>query len=175
MRWRMSNRFDPAAARLADRHYSRQTPGSPQFVPPGRCLVLVAGAPVRALWVTSWQATQYTDHAWAGSWVCSLFRNEGAGLSSSLIVEAVAVTRWWRTQAASWRHDAEPEQMITFIKPDEIQSQNPGYCYKRAGFKTIGRSKTRGYPALGLPRAAWPAPLRPAGTGGQISLIPSAA
>ena len=29
-----SGKFDPAAAALADRHYSRRTVGSPQFMPP---------------------------------------------------------------------------------------------------------------------------------------------
>ena len=37
--WHMSHRADPAAKRLADRHYNRQKPNSPQFVPPGSCLV----------------------------------------------------------------------------------------------------------------------------------------
>ncbi len=37
--WHLSDRADPAARVIADRHYSRQKPGTPQFVPPGRCLV----------------------------------------------------------------------------------------------------------------------------------------
>ena len=41
MNWRLSHRADPEARVLADRHYNRQKPGTPQFVPPGRCLVLV--------------------------------------------------------------------------------------------------------------------------------------
>lgn len=42
MIWSLSDRFDPRARGLADRHYNRQKPGTPQFVPPGRCLVLYA-------------------------------------------------------------------------------------------------------------------------------------
>jgi hypothetical protein len=34
---RKSHRFDPVGVALADRHYSRQKPGSPQFMPPGSC------------------------------------------------------------------------------------------------------------------------------------------
>lgn len=39
MNWRLSHRFDPRALPIADSHYNRQKPGTPQFVPPGRCLV----------------------------------------------------------------------------------------------------------------------------------------
>lgn len=56
--WRRSDRADPAALILADRHYSRQKPGTPQFVQPGRCLVLVTEDRT-ALWVTSWPFAEY--------------------------------------------------------------------------------------------------------------------
>ncbi len=39
MIWHISHRADPFARDIADRHYNRQKIGSPQFVPPGRCLV----------------------------------------------------------------------------------------------------------------------------------------
>lgn len=39
--WHLSHRFDPRAVAIADRHYNRQKPGTPQFVPPGRCKVLL--------------------------------------------------------------------------------------------------------------------------------------
>lgn len=45
MIWQLSDRADPEARRIADRHYNRQKPGTPQFVPPGRCLVLKALVP----------------------------------------------------------------------------------------------------------------------------------
>lgn len=32
MLWHLSHRADPASAEIADRHYSRQKPGTPQFV-----------------------------------------------------------------------------------------------------------------------------------------------
>ena len=88
--WALSNRFDREALPMADRHYNRRKIGSPQFVPPGRCVVL---RQPQALWVTSWPFAQYVRHAWPGAWVNSLFRNEGAGLSSELIREAIAATR----------------------------------------------------------------------------------
>lgn len=74
-RWQIAagGRFDRAGVRLADRHYSRRKPGSPQFVKPGRCLVLIT-PDEDALWVTSWPFAEYVRHAWAGAWEPVLFR-----------------------------------------------------------------------------------------------------
>ena len=93
VRWFLSHRADRRALPLADRHYNRQKPGTPQFVPPGRCLVLLTKE-TDALWISSWPFAEYVRHRWAGAWVCSCFRNESPQLSSELIREAVAVTRW---------------------------------------------------------------------------------
>lgn len=115
MLWKKSNRADPKARAVADRHYNRQKPGSPQFVPPGRCLVLYAETSTgKALWVTSWPYAQYVKHQWAGAWMCSAFRNEGAGIASELILEAVAATRAYFGEP--------PEQgMVTFIDRKKVK------------------------------------------------------
>jgi DNA adenine methylase len=52
-------RADPMAKRIADGHYSRQNPASAQFVPPGRCVVLVI--PTIAYWVTAWPFAKYVN------------------------------------------------------------------------------------------------------------------
>ena len=135
--WTLSHRGDKHALPLADRHYNRQKPGSPQFVPPGRCLVLLADNE-RALWVTSWPYAVYVKHAWAGAWINSLFRNEGCGrLSSDLISEAVAITR------GLW----EPPDLgiVSFVDAAQIRrKRDPGRCYRRAGFTLVGRTKSAG-------------------------------
>lgn len=41
MTWYRVQRCHPAAVALADRHYSRQTVGATEFMPPGKTLVLV--------------------------------------------------------------------------------------------------------------------------------------
>jgi hypothetical protein len=131
--WQISHRFDADALGLADRHYNRRKIGSPQFVPPGRCVVLLTECR-RALWVTSWPFAEYVRHAWGGAWVNSLFRNEGAGLASDLIRAAVAATR------AVW----EPPELgiVTFVNSNKVRrKRDPGRCYLRAGFKCCGTTK----------------------------------
>lgn len=133
MRWRLSHRFDSAALPMADRHYNRRAIGSPQFVPPGRCVVLVI--PEEAFWVTSWPFAEFTKHAWAGAWVCSAFRNERPDLhlSNSLITEALAATRfYWEPPALG---------MITFVNRDKTRrKRDPGRCYRKAGFLPVGET-----------------------------------
>jgi hypothetical protein len=133
--WRRSWRGDPAGAVLADRHYNRQKPGSPQFVPPGRCLVLLT-ADRSAIWVTSWPMAEYVRHAWPGAWINSLFRREGGPyLASDLIRAAVAHTR------AEWP-DTPALGMVTFVDPAKIRSKrDPGRCYRKAGFAVAGQTK----------------------------------
>ena len=134
--WQLSNRFDPLALPLADRHYNRQKVGSPQFVPPGRCIVLRSND---ALWVTSWPFAEYVRHAWPGAWVNSLFRNEGARRASDMIRSAVAMTR------SVW---GAPELgIVTFVDPKHVRPTKVrgesvyGYCYKAAGFTHVGFTK----------------------------------
>ena len=131
MNWRLSHRADPNGVALADRHYNRQTIGAPQFVPPGRCLVLITDG---ALWVTSWPYAEYVKHDWPGAWINSLFRNESGVLSSQLIIEAVAATRY---------HWPVPERgLITFVDSNAVRKKrDPGRCYRRAGFEHVGFTK----------------------------------
>lgn len=150
MRWRIADRCDPIACALADRHYSRQSIGSGNMMPPGRCLVLVSECG-RAVWGTSWPFAEWVRHAWAGAWMCSIFRNEGAGLSSELIREAVAATRWY--------YGTPPAHgMVTFVKEDAVRrKRDPGRCYRKAGFSHIGFSQGGLYALQMLPDVMPPA------------------
>ena len=131
--WQPSDRADPRALPLADRHYNRQSIGSPQFVPPGRCLVLL-GPLADRLWVTSWPFAEYVKHRWAGAWVNSLFRNESDWLSSDLIAHAVAATR------ARWT--PPPLGIISFIDAAQVRhKRDPGRCYRKAGWTHVGFSE----------------------------------
>ena len=144
--WRLSWRADPEVRALADRHYNRQNVGAPQFVPPGRCLVLkTAEHPPSAAWITSWPFAEYVQHAWAGAWVNSLFRNEGEHLSSDLIRWAVAHTR------AQWP-DVPPLGIVSFVDASKTEPKEvPGWCYRRAGWSHVGYTQAGLYVFQQLP------------------------
>ena len=159
MIWQWSHRADKKSRLIADRHYNRQKIGSPQFVPPGRCCVLYArSATGEAVWVTSWPFAEYVKHAWPGAWVCSAFRNEGAGQASDLITQALACTR-------DAYGDVAPG-MVTFVdrrkvRPTIVRGAKVwGWTYRKAGFHEVGETKG-GLLALYKPMAEMPPPQRP--------------
>jgi hypothetical protein len=133
-RWALSHRADPVARDIADRHYNRQKIGAKQFVPPGRCIVLVTDRQ-DAFWITSFPIADYVQHAWPGAMVCTAFRNEGDYLSSDLIAEAVAISRW------KWP-ELHPLGMVSFVNADKVRrKRDPGRCFKRAGWTHVGFTK----------------------------------
>ena len=134
MYWKKTNRCHDDTRQLADRHYNRRSIGAKDFVPPGRCLVLLS-LDKTAFWVTSWQYPEWVKHAWPGSWNCSAFRNEGSMLSSMLIRDAISCSRWY------WKETPD-EGMITFINSDKVKpKRQPGWCFLKAGFKHVGFTK----------------------------------
>lgn len=179
MDWFLSHRADKNVIPLADRHYNRQKIGSPQFVPPGTCLVL-ATEKYDSFWVTSWPKAEYVKHAWAGAWVCSAFRNESDLLSSDLIRQAVSATR------SKW--EIPPSiGMITFVDPKKVRKKRDfGRCYLRAGFRPARcvqhpvkvetcpacNSKTRaGLIALQLLPEDMPDPIAPILRAGDLAFV----
>ena len=162
MRWQLRDRFDRQCLPIANRHYNRQNHDSPQFAPPGRCVVLYAETETGcALWISSFQ--QYVLHAWPGAWNCSCFRNEGAGLSSELIVEAVAATLFM------W---GEPSEVgfITFVDRSKTRpKKTPGYCYRVVGWEDVGRTKVNGLVVLQLTPDKMPEPCAPIGA--QLEML----
>jgi hypothetical protein len=141
MIWQKVKRTDQRARELADRHYNRQSVGSPHFTPPGRTLVLYAeNENGKAFWVTSFPFAEYVKHEWAGAWICSAFRNEGAGIASEMILDAVSATR---------AHFGEPPPlgMVTFIDTKKVTPilrhgrEHWGYTYELAGFRHVGYTK----------------------------------
>jgi hypothetical protein len=162
--WELSHRADSLVVPLADRHYTRQKVGSPQFVPPGRCLVLRT-PDLDAYWVTSWPFAEYVKHAWPGAWVCSAFRNEAPHkyLSSDLIREAVAITCWY------WP-DVPTLGMVTFVDQQEVRRKRDwGRCYRRAGWTALQETTKAGLFVLQLRADQMPEPVIPIGA--QLELV----
>ena len=163
-RWALSWRADPVARALADRHYNRQSPGAPQFVPPGACVVLRTRAG-DAFWITSMPKPEFVQHAWAGACMCSAYRREGAApLASAAITEAIAVTR-------HLVGDPPPDfGFVTFINPRIVPGflrrsrhgavMEWGYCYFMAGWQYAGWTEGGLFARQLLP-ADYPTPLAP--------------
>lgn len=140
MIWQRAHRFDRSAVALADRHYSRQKPGSPQFMPPGSCRVLVAENK-KAVFGLSFPKAEFVKHAWAGAWIISIFRNEDAGpLASQMIRDAMAVMQT--------EYDVPALGCVTFVDPRKVRGvvergeRIKGFCFKRAGFRAVGETKS---------------------------------
>jgi hypothetical protein len=103
-------------------------------MPPGQTIVMLA-AEERAVW--GW----WRPHPDSGlkamngldGWTCTIFRNESPVLSSELILDA-------ELAFAEMNLDVGPDGLLTYVWDRKIRSVNPGYCFKVAGWKAIGRS-----------------------------------
>src|SRR5690349_4297011 len=99
--WQQIHHTDPRALDMADRHYSRKSPGTPEFIPAGHKVVLMHfaqdGTPA-AVWASHRAAPdaklERPRYDARGVWDCSILREEQRTLEpSTLIREAVAITR----------------------------------------------------------------------------------
>ena len=128
-RWIPTKDGDPRALGLFKRHYS--CPPGPRkvrlFVAPGEKMVLLTPL-CDALFVWLKNRIERYDHQ--DGVICTVFRNEGPMLSSDLITEAMhcAQQRW------------PGERLFTYVSPRHVTSPNPGYCFKRAGWRFSGVS-----------------------------------
>lgn len=128
--WCLVKRCDPSARALADRHYSRQTPGAVDFMPPGRTFVLMTRDRTAV-----WGAVENLDPAGNRRWRVSIFRNEGPALSSYLVRTATLLTlgRWHRR----WGPPSIP--LTTEVDPSKVRpKRDPGWCFLRAGWRRVG-------------------------------------
>lgn len=132
--WTRITKFDPRAAALADRHYSRRKVGSPQFMPPGQTVVLLTPC-ARALfgWWRPHPSSSLQAMNGLDGWTCTIFRNEGAGLSSELVLAAEEALRQENLGCG-------PDGLLTYVWDRRVRSTNPGFCFKAAGWQVRGRS-----------------------------------
>lgn len=132
--WHPVRRTDVRARRLADRHYSRQTPGAREFMASGKTLVMIACDAAAV-----WGAIENMDPAGGRRFRCSIFRNESLILSSVLIAEATARTyAHWRARYG--RLPAVP--LTTEVDPSRVlRKRDPGRCFIKAGWRRVGVSR----------------------------------
>jgi hypothetical protein len=119
------------ARAIFEDHYSRRHYADgrddPRFVGPGEKLVLVSPD---ALAVFAWRKFHFGTNEEGVN--CAAFRNEGAGRSSDLIREAVAIA-WERWPG---------ERLYTYVNPRKIRhKRDPGRCFLRAGWRHYGWTK----------------------------------
>lgn len=165
MEWHLSHQSDPMMLALADRHYSRQKPGTNKAAPPGRKLVLVT-ADGLATWISCWPFAEFVHRVYPDAWICTLFHREGGAPASELITQAVAATRWyWGTPP--------PSGMITLIDAKKVRPIKRrgvpvwGWTYRRAGWQEVGKTVKRKFIILQLCPVGMPpaeAPFGPLGT-----------
>ena len=138
--WLSVRRNDARAFGLWRHHYSAQknwkwrAVGDTNILGPGECQVLLSQCG-RALF--AWQHNTAERFDGQQGVCCTVFRNEGAGLSSDLIREAdeLAWQRW-------------PDQLRHFTYVDGAKTSRrrskhapPGRCFIAAGWRECGRSK----------------------------------
>lgn len=150
--WLSVQRDDPRAFAFYRRHYSSEKQmksfrerGNTNFMGPGEPLVLLSQCG-RA--VFAWQFNTVERYDKQTGVCCTMFRNEGAGLSSDLIREAdeLARNRW-------------PDQLrhFTYVNAEKTRRRRSkravaGKCFIEAGWRECGRSKE----GLVLLERVWP-------------------
>lgn len=121
---------NPSCRVIFDRHYSRRHYRDGRkptiFVGPGYKMVLMTPC-ARALFV--WRKFISRDDQVGIN--CSVFRNEGAGLASDLIREAMKLA--W----ARW----PGERLYTYVDPRKVKGNPPGSCFRHAGWRPCGTTK----------------------------------
>ena len=142
-RWEVSDKRNVRCRLLADRHYTRQTPGHPMWTRPGWNQILylrqqngreAAFCWWRPKWESGLPGTARKDGLRCIE--CTLFRNETRFRSSDLICEAVQlVLTWEHALDVEW-----PDGLISGVSSVATAAGRnplspPGMCYLAAGWE----------------------------------------
>lgn len=123
---------DDGAREFFDRHYSRHFYADGRlpklFVGPGwKCVLITKDGLAMFVW------RKFISRAGEHGVNCAVFRNEGATLSSKLILDAEVIA-WAKWPGA---------RLYTYVNPKGIRSTNPGACFIAAGWRRCGLTKKR--------------------------------
>jgi hypothetical protein len=119
---------DPRLRPIYNRHYSSRGNTAPKITGPGSYVALLTHD-LGALF--AWR--KFDDDcplAPVGGVNCAVFRRERGQLPASALIlaaEPYALEKWPAAPA-----------LYTYVAPDKVQSRNPGYCFKRAGYVSAG-------------------------------------
>lgn len=137
--WVMINDGNETAFAIFQRHYTyrkgrkrdqnKNGKNGKRMAGPGETIVLI-GKDHKALFI--WKKQKYSQDNQTGI-NCCVFRNEGNMLSSEIILQAEQIA--WQ----KW----PGERLFTYVNPGKIKSQNPGYCFKQAGWRICGMTSAR--------------------------------
>jgi hypothetical protein len=132
--WREVTRCHALCREIADRHYSRQTPGAREFMANGETLVLLHESEAG---VAVWGVIHNLDPAGGIRWRCSIYRNESSLRSSDMIIEATSITY------DHWRRRSWPSVPLqTEVDPSKVRrKRDPGRCFRRAGWSVVGERR----------------------------------
>jgi hypothetical protein len=133
--WMQTRDRDPELLPLVNRHYYRKASRSTKhgFVGPGRSIVLRTPR-ADAVFIWLWSRPEMRGDK-LDCYYCVAFRNESGHLSSQMIKEAMQVaTEVWGPPPK--------DGFVTYVDPLKVRSTNPGYCFLKAGWRRVGKSKT---------------------------------
>lgn len=64
-------------------------------------------------------------------WTCTIFRRIHGPLASEMILAA---------ELALDGKTCGPSGLLSYVARDKVRSNNPGFCFKMAGYRAIGRA-----------------------------------
>ena len=141
--WEVIRKGDVRGRILADKHYTRQTPGHPMWTRPGYNFCLYCedtkGGAVFVWWRPKWEADiERKDKLRCLE--CTIFRNETNWLSSDLV--KVAVVALESVEAKLELHHENPAKLMLITgvgSTKTIRGRSskslPGACFRYAGWK----------------------------------------
>ena len=125
--WHQVKASDPLAREMRDRHYSTDRPGGKTVGPPGRRIVLITEDRA-SLWITHWPDPRLVLDK-IDALRCTMFRREGRRRERASVLILAAM------EFSEAHYGAAPAGWLTYVEPAKIKSQDPGYCFKMAGYE----------------------------------------
>ncbi|HYV99671.1 MAG TPA: hypothetical protein VE967_19585 [Gemmatimonadaceae bacterium] len=171
--WRRVHKGDVRCRVLADKHYTRQSPGHPMWTRPGYNFVLYAndlvGDAVFCWWRPKWEAGQERKDR-LHVIECTIFRREQLPWVASDLIRAAVAALDTPEAAADLRYASMGliDCLITGVGSKATarlrgKRSLPGHCFRRAGWRELAKRGGRAdvwlwYPAPAALSFRCPAP-----------------